>query len=319
MEYVYSSMLLMVKGARPMTMIKTGILGDVLCEAWSEGLTISEIPTLLGISRPTFYKILKEFYAKGQVIRFVPNINALGYEILVANTRSKAGLKTYNLFYVKSRESKSVKEILETLGVKVEGLYRISYVLCSAKKMMICLPESKIIRPSLAEITLIKELSIRFTHTRELAVRTGLSWQRVTSLIQKIKEKGLVVSPIVHPSDSQMMTGAIIRQTRKPDPSDLAILSPKYSVVVLSSIIDPNDYLVIAMTNTRKILDYTEHMSPNKPVIKEVVLTKTYPWPPMSSEWIIGEGEAKNIPEQLVAIAPVQIPVGIVSTSRFFR
>ncbi|MEB3764840.1 MAG: helix-turn-helix domain-containing protein [Desulfurococcales archaeon] len=302
-----------------MTMLKADILGDTLCEAWNEGLTISEIPTLLGISRPTFYKILKEFYAKGQIIRFLPNINALGYEILVTNTRSRSGLNTYNLFYVKSRESRTVKEILETLGVKVEGLYRISYVLCSAKKMTICIPASKSMRPSLAEVALIKELSIRFTHTRDLAVRTGLSWQRVTSLIQKIKEKGLIVSPIIHSADSQSMTGAIIRQTRKPDPRDLAMLSPKYSVIVLSSVIDPNDFLVIAMTSTRRILDYTEHVSSNKPIIKEVVLTKNYPWPPMSNEWIIGEGEAKSISEQLVAITPVQIPVGIVSMSRFFR
>ncbi len=302
-----------------MTTLETDILGDTLCEAWNEGLTISEISTLLGISRPTFYKILKDFYARGQVIRFIPNINALGYEILVTNTRSKSGLNTYNLFYVKSRESKTVKNILETLGVKVEGLYRVSYVLCSAKKMTICLPASKIMRPSLAEIALIKELSIKFTHTRELAVRTGLSWQRVTSLIQKIKEKGLIISPIIHSSDSQSMTGAVIRQTRKPNPSDLAMLSPKYSVIVLSSIINPNDYLVIAMTHTRKILDYTEHISHSRPVIREVVLTKTYPWPPMSSEWIIGEGEAKSISEQLVTISPVQIPVGIVTTSRFFR
>ena len=302
-----------------MTTLRADILGDTLCEAWNEGLTISEIPALLGISRPTFYKILKEFYAKGQIIRFLPNINALGYEILVTNTRSKTGLNTYNLFYVKSRESKTVKKILETLGVEVEGLYRVSYVLCSARNMTICFPSSRIMRPSLSEIALIKELSIRFTHTRELAVRTGLSWQRVTSLIQRIKEKGLIVSPIIHSTNSQSMTGAIIRQTRKPDPSDLAMLSPKYSVIVLSSIIDPKDYLVIAMTNTRKILDYTEHMSHNRPAIKEVVLTKTYPWPPMSNEWIIGEGDAKNIPKQLVAINPVQIPVGIVSTSRFFR
>ncbi len=280
--------------------VQVSRLGKVFCKAWEHDLNISSIPDLLGVSRPTFYKMLDEYINKlGMEIRYVPNVYALGYRIAVIEADTSdagagilafnlGGLKTMRAVYVKYDSTGEIIELLESMGLRARGPLVISKVYCDTSSFG---PERyTIARLSNDERIVAQELTERLGNIKEMAKRLGISWQRATSAFRGLRNKGALVAPIYYKGSRKSdHVGVLIEVDRMPSRRSLGPLLDGSSVIVLTGEREKPPYIIAAVARAGNILSLVEEavngiLDFN---ILQVYMSRSHPLPPMKGSHIL--------------------------------
>ncbi|MEB3774812.1 MAG: hypothetical protein GSR86_07805 [Desulfurococcales archaeon] len=291
-------------------------VGRKLCEAWNLGLTISEIPSILGISRPTFYKILaKYFNTYNMTLRYLPHINNIGYEILIVYSDKLINRSsTYNaidmnnlsrifILYTKSRIANTVIEILRSLGLGVDGPYKLYEVLCHPHCRNTIRIMERRIRLAREELRIIRILSRRFINTRVMGGELGISWQKVSMLLSRLRSKEAIASIIMHSKGGKpMYTGVIVKVSQAPSLYTVKSIARESSIIVLQKSSGNREYVLITETDSSSILSMIDYMREDGIDVLRVALSRSYPLPPFDYPHLLDniDGLGRNMASLVV-------------------
>lgn len=260
-------------------------------DAWDMNIGLSEIPSLLGVSRPTYYKFLNYIVNKLNIsIKFIPNVYALGCRLLFIETQNGranfpmhgldlGSMKRITIHYIKEEESELQIQLFRAIGLKVQGPYVIDSVFVPFKRAEY---RAQAVRPRLSELEkrLIHELSKEFLNTRELAKRLGISWQRVSWLIQQPRVRLALVSPLISESPNGNGTiGVLINLRRRPNINDVSAIFGNWPSILVSNMGDP-PYILIGVINMRKLLLISKDV--DNLGITKIMISHSYPLPPVA-------------------------------------
>ena len=284
----------------PIKRVQVPRLGEIFCKAWEQDLNISSIPDLLGVSRPTFYKVLDEYTRKlGMEIRYVPNVYALGYRIAVIEGSvsdagagvlafNLGGLKTVKTVYVKHDMTGELIELMENMGMRVRGPLVVSKVYCNTASFS---PERySMARLSSDERIVAYELTERLGNIKEMAKKLGISWQRATSAFRGLRNKGALVAPVYYKnSKSSDHVGVLIEVDRIPSRRDIQPLLDGASAIVLTGEREKPPYMIAAVAKVGNVLSLIEDSINGKLGINilQVYMSRSHPLPPMKGNNII--------------------------------
>jgi hypothetical protein len=208
---------------RSLQRLSVHLLQRVFCEAWLEGLSISQLPDIPGVSRPTYYRMLRGLLESEPVrVRFAPNLRSLGLRALLVENPSGGAmdlgsLRRYSLLYLDERSVEEQASLLQALGLRVTGPLDVEAVYCPASRRVVRAPPP--LRATYEERALASAVSKRFTSTREVAERVGLSWQRVSWLLQQPRMRRILITPLVYVEPSARgAVGAALELEAPPRP-----------------------------------------------------------------------------------------------------
>ena len=226
------------------------------CRDWRFYNSIAEIASSMGLSRPTFYSLIKKARDAGYNLVLVPNTIAIKYNLvrirlpkLIASHLhiSKAGsslieLNTGDLFtWFYAPTTLTEKGVID-LMIEDEHLsasYEIHGVICKGPggaATLVPPPESRG-QARVEELALIAYLANRYVFPRELGKELGIPWQYLTSLYNSIKSKGLAVTialTLDPTSSTGRSTSAVfveLTSNRVPLPKELAAKTLDHPIV----------------------------------------------------------------------------------------
>jgi len=276
-----------VEAAVPLTVFRRA-----LCEAWQLGFNISRLPELLGVSRPTYYKLLRGYTSEqGIRIRFVANVEAFGYRVVLVEGPSRGGagagfadaldlgsMHKVAILYVEAQEARAHSSILDLLGLNAIGPLTIKRVYCPPTGTVVE-ARPRHYKPRWEETLFAMEASESFTTTRELAAKLGLSWQRVTRLLLDSKRKGTLVAPLIYPepSSDKGTVGVVVVLDEQPDPGIVWSLS-EWPLVELTGENGGPPYVLLGVASITGVLALANRREPG--VIRRILLSPRHPLPP---------------------------------------
>ncbi|MCE4621147.1 MAG: hypothetical protein F7B95_01740 [Desulfurococcales archaeon] len=226
------------------------------CRDWRLYNSIAEIASSMGLSRPTFYSLIKRARDAGYNLVLVPNTIAIKYNLvrirlpkLIASHLhiSRAGsslieLNTGDLFtWFYAPTTLTEKGIID-LMIEDEHLtasYEIHGVICKGPgdtATLVPPPEFRG-QARAEELALIAYLANRYVFPRELGREIGIPWQYLTSLYNSIKSKGLAVAIALtlNPASSTGRSASAVfvelTTNRMPLPKELAARTLDYPIV----------------------------------------------------------------------------------------
>jgi predicted DNA-binding protein (UPF0251 family) len=269
-------------------------LTSVICQAWDIGLSISSLPELLGVSKPTFYKVLKLLRDNGFEMRLMPNIQALGYSAFLIKSlyiEKEAGyvfdlatLTKASLVYMETKAGSYMSaDILRMIGVDFHGPLMVRYVICPSGEIFEARRVSSV-KVSVEEIEVIRMVSESFLGIKDVSKRLGIAWQTVAGMLKNMKSKGILVGPLIYWRPHSHLIGIIIELERAPPKFLPMELSYNSSVVVMESVRDFT-HLVLGVTTPSKLIRVMEEYNN---IILKVYLSQTFPLPPFTSGNILG-------------------------------
>jgi DNA-binding Lrp family transcriptional regulator len=258
---------------------------SVICKSWEVGLSISSLPELLGVSKPTFYKLLRDLRNEGFEARLMPNLQALGINVFLTKgafnglnmTRyalDPGSMLKVMLIYTEVVYGDLLSDLLKMAGVEASGPFIVRHLVCPTGEVF----EAKKIHPIKIikeEAEVLKEASENFLGIKEISKKLGMSWQSVVGIIKNAKNKGLILGPIVYwrPSRKLNLLGAIIEAERTPPSSLVNLLRSDSSVVILESLRDFT-YLIVSVVAPKSLLEILDKYDS---IVKKVYLAPDYP------------------------------------------
>lgn len=273
-------------------------------DAWDMNIGLSEVPSLLGVSRPTYYKFLNYITKKMNIsIKFIPNVYALGYRLLLIESQiGKSKFPTHGLdlgsmnqitiHYIREEESDLQLQLFRTLGLRANGPYLIESVFVPLKNIEY---KANVIKPRLNDMEkrLVYELSKNFLNTRDLAKRVGTSWQKVSWMMQQPKLRLALISPLITESpNGNKSVGVLINLRRRPSISDVEAIFGHWPAILISNMGSP-PYILIGVINMRKLLLITREL--DNLGITRIMLSHSYPLPPL-----VGDSRENEVATQII-------------------
>lgn len=260
-----------------------------VCESWGIGLGLSSLPDLLGVSKPTFYKMLRHLRSKGLEIRLMPNLQALGYRALLVRgvhgrldgavyALDPASMKRATVAYVEASSLGILEGLMEAFGAELAGPFTVRLLVCPNGEVFEA-PKKPRARASGEEVEVIMELSESFPGVKEASKRLGLSWQRVASIVKSSKSKGLLLGPLVYwrPGSGTGSLGFIVETHRAPPPQMVRDLLSGSGVVMLEST-RGFKHLLVGVTAPRKLVSVLDEYGD---LVERVYLAPDFPLQPL--------------------------------------
>ena len=279
-------------------------LQKIFCEAWLEGLSISQIPELLGVSRPTYYKLLNSLIEDGSLrIRFAPNLPSLGLRAVLAESRvggvvDLGTLSRYSIIYIREAEAEGQVGLFRALGLRATPPLVVSRVYCPANRRVVAAARPSP-RLSSEEKLVAASLTHSFTSTRETAERLGLSWQRIAWLLQQPKMRRALIAPLVYLEPAERgLVGATLEVDGPPSPEDVWELT-EWPAVLLEGEGGGGPYLLLVVTRVRRLLATASgQLSPLSLEVRRALLSSSYPLAPVPPGLVAGRARVQAVTAQ---------------------
>ncbi len=274
-----------------------------LCEAWEAGISFSEVSDFLGVSRPTFYKILNNLRDDGLEFFLLPNLQRLGLSLIIVTTQSLRGSETPSdhmielrtmqkaiLLYVNSRHVKYVSEALRLFGMKVSEPYSVEKLVCPDGRVLEPDASSGPIRETI-DWQVISEVSESFPGIKEVAKKYGRPWQYVMWYLKRARSKGILVGPVFYNrTGSGDMANVALRLDLGYPEEIIDELKGYSSVVVFRS--EALTSLIVTVVPFRALYSVLDRYGG---YVKNIYVSRSYPIKPLKHPYVVMDGVKDSV------------------------